>query len=88
MKFKIKNIGLIDEAEIDISDITCVCGMNNTGKTYVTYAIYGFLAHFANLSRSVIIKRLINTGIRDGSINLDKVFSGGVNGFLDDMSSI
>ncbi|MGF0492961.1 AAA family ATPase, partial [Klebsiella pneumoniae] len=53
-----------------------------------TYAIYGFLAHFANLSRSVIIKRLINTGIRDGSINLDKVFSGGVNGFLDDMSSI
>lgn len=88
MKFKIKNIGLIDETEIDISDITCVCGMNNTGKTYVTYAIYGFLAHFANLSRSVIIKRLINTGIRDGSINLDKVFSGGVNGFLDDMSSI
>ncbi|MBJ5841364.1 AAA family ATPase [Salmonella enterica subsp. enterica serovar Rissen] len=42
-----KNIGLIDFAEIDITDITCVCGMNNTGKTYVTYAIYGFLSDFA-----------------------------------------
>lgn len=88
MKFIIKNIGLIDFAEIDITDITCVCGMNNTGKTYVTYAIYGFLSDFASLSRSVILKRLINTGINEGSINLDKVFSGGVQGFLNDMTSI
>jgi len=88
MKFVIKNIGLIDEAEIDITDITCVCGMNNTGKTYVTYAIYGFLSDFANLSRSVIIRRLTNTGINEGSINLDDVFFGGVKGFLDDMASI
>jgi len=88
MKFIIKNIGLIDEAEIDITDITCVCGMNNTGKTYVTYAIYGFLSDFANLSRSVIIRRLTNTGINEGSINLDDVFFGGVKGFLDDMASI
>jgi len=88
MKFTIKNIGLIDFAEINIMDITCVCGMNNTGKTYVTYAIYGFLSDFANLSRSVIIKRLLNTGINEGSIDLEKVFSGGVQGFLNDMTSI
>ncbi len=43
MKISIKNIGLLDEAEFEIGDLTIICGENNTGKTYATYSVYGFL---------------------------------------------
>lgn len=87
MKFKMKNIGLIDKAEINLTNITCVCGMNNTGKTYVTYAIYGFLSRFHNIACNVILRRLLKVGITNGVIDLDDVFSDGVTGFLEEMSS-
>ncbi|WP_338814025.1 AAA family ATPase [Bernardetia sp. Wsw4-3y2] len=41
MKLNIKNLGALKEAEIDLSkDLILLCGHNNTGKTYVAYAIY------------------------------------------------
>ncbi|ACB51007.1 hypothetical protein cce_1657 [Crocosphaera subtropica ATCC 51142] len=43
MKFEISNLGYIKQAEIELGDLTIICGKNNTGKTYVNYAIYGFL---------------------------------------------
>lgn len=43
MKIKLKNIGILDEAEFEVGDITLICGENNTGKTYVTYSLYGYL---------------------------------------------
>ncbi len=44
MKLTIKNLGALKEAEIDLSkDLILLCGHNNTGKTYVAYAIYEFL---------------------------------------------
>lgn len=46
MKFSISNLGAIDHAEVELGDLTLVCGENNTGKTYVTYAIYGFLQYW------------------------------------------
>lgn len=43
MKFTFDGLGVLDRAEIDLSDLTIVCGENNKGKTYLSYAIYGFL---------------------------------------------
>jgi len=43
MKAKFKNIGPVHEAELDLKDLTIIAGANNTGKTYLTYTLYGFL---------------------------------------------
>ena len=43
MKFGIKNLGPIKEANIELGDLTIICGKNNCGKTYLTYTLYAFL---------------------------------------------
>jgi hypothetical protein len=44
MKIKFNNLGAIKEAEIDLcKKLSIFCGPNGTGKTYVGYAIYGYL---------------------------------------------
>lgn len=44
MRFTLKNLGRLEEATIDLSrDLIVLTGPNNTSKTYVAYAIYGFL---------------------------------------------
>ena len=46
LKAKIKNLGPIREAEIALNDLTIIAGKNNSGKTYISYALYGFLNRF------------------------------------------
>lgn len=46
MKFKIKNLGPIQQAEFQLGALTTISGMNNTGKTYITHAVFGFLDYF------------------------------------------
>jgi len=42
MKINIKNLGIIQNAEIDLSkDLIVFTGYNNTGKTYLNYLLYG-----------------------------------------------
>ena len=41
--FLFKNLGPVKEAELELGDLTIIAGRNNTGKTYVAYALYGFL---------------------------------------------
>jgi ABC-type branched-subunit amino acid transport system ATPase component len=43
MKIKVKNLGVLKQAEFELGDLTIICGENNTGKTYATYALFGFL---------------------------------------------
>ena len=43
MKFRFKNLGPIKEADLELGDLTIIAGRNNTGKTYLAYALYGFL---------------------------------------------
>ena len=43
MDISIKNLGAISEANFTVGDLTVICGKNNTGKTYLTYTVYGFL---------------------------------------------
>lgn len=88
MKFEIKNIGLIDDATIELSNITCVCGLNNTGKTYVTYAIYGFLSVLPQLGHSVITRRIMQAKTKDGMLDLDDIFIGGIERLFNEMSEL
>jgi len=49
MKVSINNLGYIDSGEIETSDLTIICGRNNSGKTYLNYALYGFLKNWNEL---------------------------------------
>lgn len=43
MRFRFHNLGPVDTADLTLGDLTIIGGRNNTGKTYLTYALYGFL---------------------------------------------
>ena len=66
MKFVLKNVGVIIQAEFSLGELTIICGSNNTGKTYATYTLYGFLFYWHNFSIEVdkkCIQHLLNDGI-------------------------
>ncbi len=44
MKIEFKNLGPLHECKVELGDLTIVTGHNNTGKTYVTYGVFGLLA--------------------------------------------
>ncbi|MXZ22198.1 MAG: AAA family ATPase [Caldilineaceae bacterium SB0665_bin_25] len=46
MKFTFENLGPIRKAELELGDLTIISGRNNTGKTHIAYALYGFLNGF------------------------------------------
>ena len=48
---KYKKIGPIESADITVGDLTILCGPNNSGKTYVSYSLYGYLKMFDALCR-------------------------------------
>jgi predicted ATPase len=44
MIIKIKNLGIVEEARVDLGkDLIILTGENNTGKTYVAYTLYQLL---------------------------------------------
>ncbi|MDR1888083.1 MAG: ATP-binding protein [Zoogloeaceae bacterium] len=85
MQFKFENLGLLDEADIQIADLTVICGENNTGKTYATYAIYGFLRIWRQLLAEMFLKVTLNRSVAQGKYQFDlqKLFSGKVNNILE-----
>lgn len=87
MKFKLENLGLLDEAELEISDLTIICGENNTGKTYATYAVYGFLRVWRRLLQMSLKDDLQSFLSEDRSyrINLEQMCKGKVNSYLEKM---
>jgi len=61
MYFELKNIGAIKQAKIELGELTVICGKNNTGKTYITYSIYGFLYEKYSLFMAVeYLKSFVN----------------------------
>lgn len=88
MKYVFDNIGLINRAEIELADLTLLCGENNTGKTYLTYGIYGFLRTWRFLLRQVLAKDLYKKGLNVGNYNVDLnfLFSGKLNDYLERMA--
>ena len=49
MKIKVKNLGVLKEAEFELGDLTIICGENNSGKTYAAYALFGFLWNWKSI---------------------------------------
>lgn len=70
MKITIENIGIFKLAEYELSDLTIICGKNNTGKTYVTYALYGFIDFFRRGYIFKVPREHISTLLEDGSLTL------------------
>jgi ABC-type multidrug transport system ATPase subunit len=71
MKIKIKNLGALKQAEFTLGDLTIICGGNNTGKTYATYALFGFLHTWKEMLSIEISNDKINQLLADGVINID-----------------
>jgi len=46
MKITVENLGKIENATIEINDLTILVGDNNSGKTYLTYSTYGALKNW------------------------------------------
>lgn len=84
MKFQFENLGLLDKAEIELSDLTIICGENNTGKTYATYAVYGFLRNWKQLLRQVIMSEIsvLEKPSHKYQIDLNTLFTGKINDYL------
>ncbi|MDM8560594.1 AAA family ATPase [Candidatus Parabeggiatoa sp. HSG14] len=43
MNVYFERLGVIKKGEIELNDLTILCGPNNTAKTYVMYSLYGLL---------------------------------------------
>lgn len=85
MKISIKNLGVLKQASFNLNDLTIICGKNNTGKTYATYALYGFMSFFReNFSDFPleIPEKHIQSLLRKGSVELD------INEYIGDIPSI
>ena len=57
LTFTFRNIGPIENAELQLGDLTIIAGRNNTGKTYLVYNLYGFLKTWENWSGPVLTSR-------------------------------
>ena len=68
MKFQIENLGVIRYAEIELGNMTVICGMNNFGKTYIAYAIYGFM-HFWETAYNIRIEKEIINKLKDSGVH-------------------
>ena len=89
MRFQFQNLGLLDEAEVALADLTLICGENNTGKTYATYAIYGFMRSWRQLLGHVL-RPDIEAVLQQQSqfqIDLQQMFAGKVNQYLQRMGA-
>jgi len=71
MKIQIENLGILRLAEFSLGDITIICGGNNTGKTYATYALFGFLSFWREGFHVQIGANEIDQLLADGVTYID-----------------
>ena len=70
LKIRLKNLGILKQAEFSIGDLTLICGENNTGKTYVAYALYAFLNAWRGLTEFGVNNTQIQRLLTDGGIKI------------------
>lgn len=73
MKVSLKNVGMLDEAEFEVGDLTIICGENNTGKTYATYSLYGYLDFINNNASRFVVFAIIEDIIKQYKGFIDTV---------------
>lgn len=70
MKITLKNLGVLKHAEFSLGDLTIICGENNTGKTYATYALYGFLNSWRGIVDFKVSDSQIQRLLTDGGLKI------------------
>ena len=68
---RLKNIGILKQAEFSLADLTLICGENNTGKTYATYALYSFLESWRKFIDIPINHNQIHNLLTHGALKID-----------------
>lgn len=70
MKIKLKNLGALRQAEFELGEMTIICGANNTGKTYATYALYGFLDYWHRGFSIFVGPEIVNSLFSVGTVTI------------------
>ena len=87
MKISIKNLGAIKKAELTLGELTIICGGNNTGKTYATYAFFGFLSFWRDVFSIEAPDKDIRRLLDEGSVDLNiQNFTGNAQSILNKAS--
>ncbi len=68
---RLKNIGILKQAEFSLGDLTLICGENNTGKTYAAYILYSFLESWRKFIDMPIDDGQIHSLLSDGALKID-----------------
>ena len=71
MLIKLKNLGPLISAEFKLANFTIICGQNNSGKTYATYALYGFLKSWRKVIDITIKQDTVLQLLEEGNTALD-----------------
>lgn len=71
MRIQLKNMGALKQADFTLGRLTVICGSNNTGKTYATYALVGFLSFWRSLLHNPIPESSIHKLLNEGVIELN-----------------
>lgn len=71
MQIHLNNLGALEQAEFALGDLTIICGGNNTGKTYATYALYGFLSGWREGLSVDVPQQTINQLLAEGVVHID-----------------
>lgn len=66
-----KNIGPVKQGSVDLSDMTIFFGKNGTGKTYISYVIFGILSFLSDNTSIFLDDREIQKIINEKKITLD-----------------
>ena len=82
MLIKLKNLGPLKQAQFEIGDMTIICGPNNTGKTYATYALFGFLSFWKQFISIDVTSNSVQQLMVEGSTELD------LNDYINDAEAI
>jgi AAA15 family ATPase/GTPase len=73
MKIKFQRLGALLQGEFELGKLTIICGKNNTGKTYATYALFGFLSFWYETFSIKIsgnyVEELLSDGVTELNIN-------------------
>ena len=71
MEIRVKNLGALKQATFELGDLTIICGGNNTGKTYATYALFGFLYTWRKMLSIKIVDQTLDDLLNEGVIHID-----------------
>lgn len=74
MIIEINNLGFVKNVKVNLNkDLIVLCGPNNTGKTYVAYAIYGLMKHRYLETKISSISNIIKTLPEKGEVEIDLI---------------